>query len=137
PDLAVANGGTGGVGVSVLLGRGDGGFGGPTNFPAGSLPRSVAVGDFNADSHPDLAVANQGSGGVSVLLARAGGGFGSPTNFPAGQGSRSVAVGDFNADSRPDLAVANLNFDVSVLLNTTTGCAGQAATSEGSAGADR
>ena len=94
-------------------------FTGPTNIPAGNFPFSVAVGDFNGDSHSDLAVANYVSGGVSILLGGAGGGFtpaaGSP--FPAGANPISVAVGDFNGDSDPDLAVANFHSnDVSVLL---------------------
>ena len=38
------------------------------NYAAGSTPRSVAVGDFNADGRPDLAVANFNSANVSVLL---------------------------------------------------------------------
>ena len=54
--------------VSVLLGGPDGTFTGPTNFPAGDRPASVAVGDFNADRAPDLAVANNLSNDVSVLL---------------------------------------------------------------------
>ena len=33
-------------------------FTGPTNFPAGDEPFSVAVDDFNGDGDPDLAVAN-------------------------------------------------------------------------------
>src|SRR5205823_2155514 len=94
-------------------------FTGPTNVPAGNFPFSVAVGDFNGDSDPDLAVANFVSGGVSILLGSAGGGFtpaaGSP--FPVGANPHSVAVGDFNGDSDPDLAVANsLSTDVSILL---------------------
>jgi VCBS repeat-containing protein len=43
-------------------------FTGPTNFPTGSFPASVAVGDFNGDGKPDLADANARSGNVSVLL---------------------------------------------------------------------
>jgi hypothetical protein len=38
------------------------------NFPVGSGPVSVAVGDFNRDGLPDLAVANQDSNNVSVLI---------------------------------------------------------------------
>ena len=42
----------------MLLGGAGGSFSGPTNFTAGSNPASVAVGDFNGDGKPDLAVAN-------------------------------------------------------------------------------
>jgi VCBS repeat-containing protein len=54
--------------VSVLLGGTGGNFGAPTSFAAGNGPSSVAVGDFNGDSKPDLAVANVNSGNVSVLV---------------------------------------------------------------------
>ena len=47
-------------------------------FAAGDVPVSVAVGDFNGDSDPDLAVANVDSDNVSVLLGGAGGSFGAP-----------------------------------------------------------
>ena len=40
----------------------------PTNFAAGDDPVSVAVGDFNGDSRPDLATANNRSDNVSILL---------------------------------------------------------------------
>ena len=62
-------------------------FTGPTNFPAGDEPFSVAVDDFNADGDPDLAVANFESGDVSVLLGGPDGTFTGPTNFPAGDGA--------------------------------------------------
>ena len=70
PDLAVANTGTPTgppSNVSILLGNGSGGFGLPTNFTAAAAPSSVAVGDFNADSRADLAVANHFSNDVSIL----------------------------------------------------------------------
>ena len=38
------------------------------DFGAGSYPVSVAVGDFNGDGKPDLAVANYYSNNVSVLI---------------------------------------------------------------------
>ena len=92
---------------------------GPTSYGlgAGADPSSVAVGDFNGDSDPELVVANQGTDNVRVLLGQPGPEF-IPMGIPdAGDGPSSVAVGDFNGDSDPDLAVANkFSNDVSVLL---------------------
>jgi hypothetical protein len=120
PDLAVAKQPYPSGDVSILLGDGSGGFTGPTNFAAHTYPDSVAVGDFNGDSGPDLAVANASSNDVSILLGNGFGGFTGPTNFAVGSYPYQVAVGDFNGDSRPDLAVPNnASHNVSVLLNTT------------------
>jgi VCBS repeat-containing protein len=97
-------------------------FTGPTNFAVGDGPNSVAVGDFNGDGDPDLAVANEFGGSVSVLLGGAGGGFSAATNFATGGFPFAVAVGDFNGDSDPDLAVADgLNGIIKVLLGSTGG----------------
>ena len=52
----------------MLLGGAGGSFGAKTDFAAGDGPVSVAVGDFNGDSDPDLATANFDSDNVSVLL---------------------------------------------------------------------
>ena len=71
PDLVTASPGSypGYAGsVSVLLGNGDGAFRLAGVFAAGSYPQSVAVGDFNGDALPDVAVANYTSDTVSVLL---------------------------------------------------------------------
>ncbi|GHB53785.1 FG-GAP-like repeat-containing protein [Persicitalea jodogahamensis] len=100
------------------------GFGPKTDYPAGSYPRSVAVGDFNADGKPDLATANISSNNtVSVLLGDGAGGFLPSTDYPTGISPFSVAVGDFNADGKPDLATANIsgNNTVSVLLSDGAG----------------
>ena len=88
------------------------------DFGAGRAPYSVAVGDFNGDGKPDLAVANYGN--VSVLLGNGDGSFQAAQNFVAGSAPQSVAVGDFNGDGTPDLAVANsVSNNVSVLINNT------------------
>src|SRR5260370_268992 len=115
-DLVVANFGS--ANVSVLLGNGDGTFQAASNFPAGSNPRSVAVGDFHGDGLPDLAVANY-NGGVRVLLGNGDGTFQTThVSYVAGSLPTSLAVADFNGDSWPDLAVANYGSnDISVLLN--------------------
>jgi hypothetical protein len=72
PDLVLANYINNGT-VNVLLGNGDGTFQAPQPYSAGgSGPSSVAVGDFNGDGKPDLAVAlnNTSATGttVSILL---------------------------------------------------------------------
>jgi uncharacterized protein (TIGR03437 family) len=93
-------------------------------FPAGLSPDFVAVGDFNGDGKPDLAIANMASNNVTVLLGLGTGEFaaapGSP--FPVGSSPDSVAVGDFNGDGTLDLAVANQgDGTVTVLLGDGKG----------------
>ena len=123
-DLAVAD--TNANTVTVLLGKGTGGFmaapGSP--FAVAIKPTSVAVGDFNGDGKPDLAIANNGSNNITVMLGTGTGAFtaapGSP--FATGNLPVSVAVGDFNGDSKLDLAIVNQNDDnVTVLLGSGTG----------------
>jgi hypothetical protein len=93
----------------------------------GSDPESIAVGDFNGDSDPDLATANYASANVSVLLGEAGGSFSAATNYDTGAGPWSVAVSDFDGDSDPDLAVANYwEDDVSILRGSMGGSFGEA-----------
>jgi FG-GAP-like repeat/FG-GAP repeat len=54
--------------VAILPALGEGSFGVAEAFPAGgSGPVGIAVGDFNEDGRPDLAVANYGSGTVGIL----------------------------------------------------------------------
>jgi hypothetical protein len=113
-DLATLyNNSLAGTGVAVLLGNGDGTFQAAVSYPTGGVAAySIAVGDFNGDGKPDLALANQGSrlgsytdGGVSVLLGNGDGTFQPVVNYDAGSRLYSVTVGDFNGDGKPDLAV--------------------------------
>jgi hypothetical protein len=82
----------------------------PLAFDAGNSPQSVAVGEFNGDTIPDLAVANgpEGQPGtVSALLGNSDGSFQAARSFSAGGRPWSVAVGEFDQDGLLDLAVAN------------------------------
>ncbi len=123
-DLAIANfyADT----VTVLLGNGSGGFTAAKGSPCatGINPCSMAVGDFNGDRVPDLAITNVIGNSVTVLLGDGSGGFapvgGSP--FGVGMDPVSVAVGDFNGDGKLDLATANSDSaNVTVLLGNGSG----------------
>lgn len=108
----------------VLLSNGDGTFQSPMSYSAGTGtdPDAIAVGDFNGDAHPDLAVANYGSGNVTILINNGTGGFTVGSTLTVGANPTSIVAADFNKDGKPDLAVANKGSDnVSILLNTGSG----------------
>jgi uncharacterized protein (TIGR03437 family) len=109
-DLAVANYVSNNV--TVLLGNGKGGFTPAPGSPvsAGSAPWSMAVGDFNGDGKPDLAVANTESANVTILLGNGAGGFLAAPGSPLAVGTlpTSIVTADFNGDGKADLAVTNV-----------------------------
>jgi len=93
-------------------------------FATGTAPRSVAVGDFNGDGIPDLALPDFGSNNVTVLLGSGSGAFSPASNSPfaVGTGPQFVAIGDFNGDGFQDLAVANeTSNNVTILLGNGAG----------------
>jgi hypothetical protein len=80
-------------------------------------PIAVAVGDFNGDGNPDVAVANECQmtscdlGSVSVFLGNGDGTLQPAVNYPSGDSFlTSVNVGDFNGDGKLDLIVVNRSY---------------------------
>jgi len=95
-----------------------------TDYPTGSYPVGIAVGDFNGDGMLDIATANQYASTASVLL-NTGSGFATHTDYPTEVGSEplGIAVGDFNGDGMLDIATAIYASTASVLLNLGDGFA--------------
>ena len=107
----------------ILSGNGDGTF---TQFSETPLPfagsQSMAVGDFNGDGQPDVAVTNSGANGVNVFLNNEGGLSFVYTMPATGAGPSSIAAADFNGDGKLDVAVANSGSNnVTILLGNGDG----------------
>jgi hypothetical protein len=131
PDLAVACGGRNehSGSVAIMLGNGHGGVAGTAALPVGYnghavTPHQVAVGDFNGDGKPDLAVAD-GNGTVQILPGNGDGTFQGAVNYAVAGIAEFVLAGDFNGGGISDLAVMSKPFllpqTLSILLGNQDG----------------
>jgi hypothetical protein len=99
-----------GPSVAVLMGNGDGTFETVKSIPTGWAPKSVAVGDFNADGHLDLGVGSSDFSYYSYASVHLGDGSG---NFaPKVSGGvdgifESATAADLNGDGADDLVFAD------------------------------
>jgi len=123
--------------IFLLLGRfahGAVSFRSVQNYPVGTNPAAVAVGDFNHDGKRDLAVINYGdptaanNGGVSILFGNGDGTFQAAKNVAIGKNCKSIVAGDFNGDGDDDLALVrpgdatvNDDGDVTIFLGNGDG----------------
>jgi hypothetical protein len=110
----------------IQFGNGDGTFMHSSGIPGIPLDfsgsQSVAVGDFNGDGKPDLAVTNSGANGVNVFLNREGGLSAVPAIPATGNSPTSIVAADVNGDGKLDLAVANSGSNyVTILLRNGDG----------------
>lgn len=112
------------TGVKIFFGTGTGTFTGPTEYSFSNPQRfGIAIGDFNEDGIPDLAVSNGSNGAIFVLFGTGKGGFSSPIAFAAGSNPQSeVIIADFDGDGHEDIAIGNCGAgSVSILLGNGKG----------------
>ncbi len=91
--------------VTILLGNGDGTFGAPKRFLAGSEQTSIAPADLNRDGKLDLVTTNSSNNTVMVFLGRGDGTFDSALGYAVGDGPNSVVITDFDGDGILDIVV--------------------------------
>ena len=99
-------------------------FASPMSYAVGSHPDDGALGDFNGDGKPDLAVANNSTSNISVLLGNGDGTFGVKTDYDVGQPAYGVVITDLNSDGNLDIVAEtafSLTEGVSVLLGNGNG----------------
>ena len=114
-DLVATSPEAGNVNIILQSPGGSGNFLPPQPVAAGFQPIDVAIANLNADSFPDLAIANSGTSdnpataSLSILLNNSvsPGTFLPATNYATGSRSHSVSVGDLNGDRNADVVVAN------------------------------
>ena len=80
-------------------------------------PSAIAVGDFNGDGNPDLAVTADGNDRVYIYSGNGNGTFSFAISYPVGAQPVAIVAVDLNNDGKLDLAVANRQSGtVSILL---------------------
>ena len=109
--------------VSVLLNTGRGNFPTGTDYPTGTYPEGVTLGNVNKDGDLDIVVTNRTDNSISVLLGNGDGTFQPHSDFATATAPSGVLLTDFNNDGITDVATANQTSPgtVSILLGAGDG----------------
>jgi hypothetical protein len=74
---------------------------------SGSMPNAINIGDFNGDSHLDVAAAGFGNGKCGAALGNGNGSFGPAQSITVGESPVAIAVGDVDHDGALDIVLAD------------------------------
>jgi len=98
--------------VAIWYGNGQGGWSSPFMLPMKGDVRSIALGDFDTDGRPDLAVSMLGDNpGIQVWLNRGRKGWKKGLSPAESEKFHGIRVNDINADGNPDLISAAAGVD--------------------------
>lgn len=104
-DAAFTADGSGNWKVALVLGNAAGNFSVNASLTLDQAPTGIAIGNFNADSQPDLLLSvNWFEPRVMLFLNQGNNNFTLSTQFFAGREPRHVTAGDFNGDGKLDAA---------------------------------
>ena len=88
----------------------------------GSRPRAFATGDFNNDTHRDIAVINSANHTLGIFLGHGNRSFSNQRVYPTGASPSLMAVGDLNNDHYLDIVIIHSDDSiVSIHLGDGTG----------------
>ncbi len=96
-----------------------------TDFATGANPESVAVGDIDGDSKPDLVVTNSGTTSITILQNAPGTvaslAYVTAITISYGGSPMGVAIGDLDGDGKPEIVTTNVaTNNLAVFRNTST-----------------
>ena len=106
--------------VTVYYQDAQGKFTTKSTITTSDAPKSLAMGDFNDDNLPDLAVGCEGGACVDFLTQKSTGGF-DRTAYSVGKNVVGIASGDFNADGLDDVCAGTDSYYAYVITQKATG----------------
>jgi len=108
--------------ITALLGDGTGHFSIGSQIALGGFSNGIASGDFNEDSHVDLAITDYGfnTNFVRPFLGAGNGKFNAGTPVKGGPAPYSIAAGDFDKDGHLDVVVADFSFNTLLTMPETS-----------------
>jgi gliding motility-associated-like protein len=99
-------------------------FSSGVEFPAGTNPYEVDLGDIDGDGKPDMVVANNENTIISLLKNTSSpgsinsGSFNPKIDFNIGSGQGTLSIGDIDGDTKPDIFVKHwYSNTISILRN--------------------
>ncbi|HEY9503653.1 MAG TPA: FG-GAP-like repeat-containing protein, partial [Pyrinomonadaceae bacterium] len=123
-DAAFTPTGSGNWKVALVLGNAAGAFSVNSSFTLNQAPTGIAIGNFNADSQPDLLLSvDWFEPRVMLFLNQGSNNFSQSTQFFAGREPRDIIAGDFNGDGKLD-AVASLTGANGIVIALGNGLGG-------------
>lgn len=91
--------------MTVLFGKGDGGFKGKIDVPTDKFAANLLVADMDNDGLPDIVTSNNESQTVTIFMGQKSGGFKTKDPIKIKGEPGLIGIGDLTKDGKPDIVV--------------------------------